>query len=371
MVTQLAHTPLTEWHAAHGGRMVDFAGWSMPVQYASIVAEHQATRTVAGLFDISHMGRLRFSGPDAGSWLDHLVTRPASKLEPGQIIYAFVTNEAGGILDDVLVYRLTEGSGQSYFLMVVNASNRQKIVEWIEQHRGDFDADFQDLTLDTAMIAVQGPQALKFAQPLIATDMSRMKYYTGAETRIGVAQGMVSRTGYTGEDGCELIVDSAHAQEIWNQLVAAGATPAGLGCRDTLRLEADMPLYGHELNETTNPFQAGLGFAVELEGAEFPGARALRQVLQLPSSTARVGLELAGKRVPREGFSVINPANQQAVGHVTSGTFSPTFEKPLAMAYVESSVAAPGTPLLVDIRGRAETAVVVKLPFYRRPRPTL
>jgi aminomethyltransferase len=353
---------------AHGARMVDFAGWSMPVQYTSIVAEHNATRTGAGLFDISHMGRLRFSGPDAAHWIDRLVTRRASKLGPGQIVYALATNSQGGILDDVLVYRLSDLGGAPYYLMVVNASNREKIVAWINSHRGSEDATFDDVTQQWAMIAIQGPRAIELAAPLVEANIAGMKYYHGAETRIAGHGGIASRTGYTGEDGCELIVGSAIAPQVWTQLIAAGAAPAGLGCRDTLRLEAGMPLYGHELSEEINPFQAGLGFAVDLEGAQFPGADVLAHARDDRTQPVRVGLELTGKRVPREDFAILEPANARQVGFVSSGTFSPTFEKPLAMGYVEPPYSAPGTELLIDIRGRNEAARVVKLPFYRRPR---
>lgn len=339
----------------------------MPVQYSSIVVEHNATRQSAGIFDISHMGRLRFSGPQAAALLDRLATRRASKLAPGQIQYALVTNDAGGILDDVLIYRLANAAGETYYLMVVNASNREKIVAWIESRRGSENVDFVDATRDWAMIAIQGPRALELAQPLVEADIAAMKYYTGAETRIAGHGGIVSRTGYTGEDGCELIVGSAAASGVWEQLVAAGATPAGLGCRDTLRLEAAMPLYGHELSEEVNPIQAGLGFAVELEGASFPGAEALRQAKHV-KQPVRVGLEVSGKRVPRENFPILDPSTSRQVGFVTSGTFSPTFEKSLAMGYVETEYSAPGVELAIDVRGRNESARVVKLPFYKRKR---
>jgi aminomethyltransferase len=369
MNSNLAHTPLYDWHAANGGRMVDFAGWSMPVQYSSIVSEHLATRQVAGLFDISHMGRLRFDGPGAARFLDGLVTRSVADQGPGRIRYGLVTNDAGGILDDILVYHLQDAAGGSYYLMVVNASNREKIVDWIQPRLvGARDVQMTDVTHTWSMIAVQGPRALELVQPLVDAPLSAMKYYTGAECRIGRHSGIVSRTGYTGEDGCELIVGATVVAAIWTELLERGGPwgvlPAGLGCRDTLRLEAAMPLYGHELNEQIDPFLAGLDFAVNLKGRSFPGRDALEKLAAQTNRPRRVGLEFDSKRVPREGFEV--RCDGKAVGQVTSGTFSPTFNRPLAMAYVAAECAAVGTQLNVDIRGREEPARVVPLPFYRR-----
>jgi aminomethyltransferase len=361
----LAQTPLHDWHAAHHARLVDFAGWSMPIQYASIVAEHQATRTAAGAFDISHMGRLRFDGPAAGAFLDGLVTRRVADQKPGQIRYSLMTNDAGGILDDVLVYHLAAAAGSSYRLLVVNASNREKILAWIEPRLADRkDVRLRDLTHDWAMLAVQGPRALSLVQSLAEAELAGLKYYTGTETRVAGHEAIVSRTGYTGEDGCELVVRSAAAEGIWRQIIAAGATPAGLGCRDTLRLEAGMPLYGHELNEQIDPLQAGLAFAVNLDGRQFVGRDALVQLKSDAARPQRIGFELQGKRVAREGFAIEHDGRR--VGEVTSGTFSPTLERPIGMGYVEPEFIAVGQRLTVDIRGRGEPAVVVPLPFYRR-----
>jgi len=365
MVIALAQTPLHDWHASHGGRMVDFAGWSMPVQYSSIVAEHTATRNAASLFDISHMGRLRFDGPGAPGFLDSVVTRRVTDQQPGQIRYALATNAHGGILDDVLVYHLKDAGGGPYWLLVVNASNRQKIVEFLQpQLPLAFDVDMTDVTLDWAMIALQGPHALELAQPLIELSLDTLKYYHGAETRIAGHGGIVSRTGYTGEDGCEIIVGSRAVAGVWQALVDAGATPAGLGARDTLRLEAGMPLYGHELTEAVDPFQAGLDFAVNLKDRTFTGHGALERLKQQTGRPQRVGLVMSGKRVPREGFRILSA--DKDVGCVTSGTFSPTLERPIAMGYVAAEFAAPDTELTIDVRGRAEPARVVPLPFYRR-----
>ena len=367
-----AKTALYDWHAAHHGRLVEFGGWLMPVQYETIVAEHNTVRKTVGLFDVSHMGRLKFTGAGAGTFLEGLLTRRVADMKPGQIRYSLVTNDAGGILDDVLLCNLTgdnKHSGSPYYLLVVNASNRQKILDWLAPRLHDRpDVQMADETLATAMIAVQGPAALKLLQPLADIDLAAMRYYTGAEAKIGGRPAIVSRTGYTGEDGFELTVPAAEAVAIWDSLLSAGkplgAQPAGLGARDTLRLEAAMPLYGHELNEEIDPLTAGLGFAVHLDGRSFPGRDALARIAAAPTSRVRIGLQLSGKRVPREHYEIRK--GQEPVGEVTSGTFSPTFQHPIAMGYVRSESAQEGAELMIDIRGQAEPARVVKLPFYRR-----
>jgi len=369
MAGDLLKTPLHLWHAAHGARLVDFAGWHMPVQYGSIVEEHQATRKAATLFDVSHMGRIRFDGPGAEAFLDRLLTRKVLGMGPGKIRYSLMCKEDGGILDDVLVYHLHAHSGGLYYQLVVNASNRQKILSWLAaQKKSTDDVKFADQTQATAMIAVQGPLALRVAEPLVGADLGGLAYYTGCETTICGHAGIASRTGYTGEDGCELVVPASAAVEVWERLFAQGKelglAAAGLGARDTLRLEAAMPLYGHELSESINPLQAGLGFAVTLQSHDFIGRQALAARKDDSSQPVRVGLELAGRRVPREHYGVLSAG--QTVGEVTSGTFSPTLQKPIAMAYVKPAFAAVGTELTVDIRGTAEPAKVVPLPFYRR-----
>jgi aminomethyltransferase len=377
MTATLLQTPLHDWHAEHGGRLVDFAGWSMPVHYGSIVTEHNATRNSLGLFDVSHMGRLLFTGASAEAFLDSLVTRRVTDMSPGQVRYALATNDIGGILDDVLVYRLpsesgggrpTSGSGPSY-LMVVNASNRPKIVCWIEAKLcGWSDVEPRDSTAELAMIAVQGPRAVEVFGPMADADISSMKYYHCRRAMIDDNSAIISRTGYTGEDGFEVILPSEAAAALWQRVLDAGesigAMPCGLGCRDTLRLEAAMPLYGHELGEDITPWQAGLEFAVDLEGRTFPGREVLCKMQQLPPPRIRVGLELTGKRVPREHYPIL--MDGATVGEVTSGTFSPTLNKPIAMGYVDRAHTAVGTELSIDVRGSAEPAGIVKLPFYRR-----
>jgi aminomethyltransferase len=353
-------TPLYDWHAAHGARLVDFAGWDMPVQYTSITDEHNAVRTAAGLFDISHMGRLSFAGPGALDLIQYVYTNNAATLADGQARYGLICNEQGGIRDDVLVYRWPYG-----YAMVVNASNREKIVAWLAQHKGTRDVEVSDRTLATCMIAVQGPRAVELCRGLTAADAGQLAYYHATPTTYQRKPCVVSRTGYTGEDGLEIMVAAGQGVELWEDLVGRGAKPCGLGARDTLRLEAAMPLYGHELTEETDPYQAGLGWAVKPDKGDFIGREALRRLRDDPARR-RVGLELQGKRIAREGAAVLRDGRE--VGRVTSGTFSPTLGRVIAMAYVDPDCTAAGTECAVDVRGKTDSARVVPLPFYRRPR---
>jgi aminomethyltransferase len=352
-------TPLYDWHVAHGARLVEFGGWDMPVQYTSIVEEHNAVRTGAGLFDISHMGRLSFAGPDALALIQHVYTNNAATLKDFQIRYGLVCNEKGGVRDDVLVYRWPYG-----YSMVVNASNRDKIVAWLAAHKGGRDLQIVDQTTQTCMVAVQGPKALAICQGLTAVDAGQLSYYYAAPTRYRDKNCVVSRTGYTGEDGLEIMIAASEAVTLWEDLVSRGANPCGLGARDTLRLEAAMPLYGHELTEEIDPLQAGLGWAVKLDKGDFIGRDALLRRRDDTSRQQRVGLELEGKRIAREGAALLREG--RPVGTVTSGTFSPTLGKAIAMAYVDPACTKLGTELAVDVRGKEATARVVTLPFYRR-----
>ncbi|MCA9213742.1 MAG: glycine cleavage system aminomethyltransferase GcvT [Planctomycetales bacterium] len=366
----LARTPLYQWHVDNGARMVDFAGWSMPIQYSTITAEHIATRTAVTLFDVSHMGRFRFSGPHGLAFLDSLLTRRVDNLAEGRIRYSLVTNEAGGILDDILAYHMpARGAEKPYAGMVVNGSNREKLSSWFQVHVSDFDVGFSDDTLESAMIAVQGPKAIEVAQRVTDLPISQMKYFTVTHCPFAGADATISRTGYTGEDGIEVTVPAAAAEQTWLQLLEAGEPfgicPAGLGARDTLRLEAAMPLYGHELSENISAAQTGLNFALDLDGRRFPGCDVIAKTLDAPDMPCRVGLKLTGKRVPREDYRVFD-ADGNDIGVVTSGTFSPTLECPLAMAYVSKQHSSLGLGLNIDIRGKLHPAEVVALPFYKR-----
>lgn len=339
--------------------MVDFGGWDMPVQYSTIVEEHLAVRNASGIFDISHMGRLKITGPDATSFLQKICSNNCSNLKIGQVRYNLVCNENGTILDDILVYNLAAD-----YLLVVNASNRLKIVSWLLRHATSFNIQIEDQTLYTSMIAVQGPTAIPVAKDLIADDTSNLGYYFNFDTKVMGIPSLVSRTGYTGEDGVEIIVPKGEELKVWDKLVSLGVQPCGLGCRDTLRLEAGMPLYGHEIDENTNPLEAGLSWAVKFDKGDFIGRDALNTEKNNPSGQTRVGIELFSKRIPREGCPIIKSGIVS--GEVTSGTFSPTFNKPIAMAFVPLTLASVGTELEVDIRGKFESCKVVALPFYKR-----
>jgi aminomethyltransferase len=357
-------TPLFDWHQSQGARIVGFGGWLMPVLYSSIVEEHQAVRQRVGLFDISHMGRLTFDGPDELAWLEHVTTNHVARLAANQIQYSLMANGGGGLIDDVLVYRTPYGH-----LMVCNASNRGNVLAQLERHREGRTAILVDRTADTAMIAVQGPRAFETVQPLFSSLLEPVKYYHLMLGRVlGDVDAVVSRTGYTGEDGFELIVGAAAATRVWEALIesgrAHGIVPCGLGARDTLRFEAAMPLYGHELNEVVNPYAVGLGWVVKLDKGPFVGRDALVEAKAHPGQT-RVGLRLEGKRIARQGAKVFR--GEQVVGLVTSGTFAPTLGQTLAMALVEPDCAVVDMALQVDVRGHVEAARVVNLPFYRRP----
>lgn len=353
-------TALHDWHVSHGARMVDFAGWDMPVVYTGIVEEHQTVRTACGIFDIGHMGRLEITGPEALDLVQYLCTNNAATMKEGQVRYSLICNESGGVQDDVLIYRWPDR-----FWLVVNAANRQKILNCIARVRGTRQATVTDLTLTTGMVAVQGPKALELCRGLVPVDLEAIAYYFAVGTTFQGKDCKVSRTGYTGEDGVEFVVPSEKIAELWSTLVERGCRPCGLGARDTLRLEAAMPLYGHELTEEIDPFQAGLGWAVKLDKGDFLGRDGLKMRQQDATLPRRVGLELPGKRIAREGYPVL-ATDGRPIGHVTSGTLAPTLQKSIAMAYVQPQFTAPGTQLQVDIRGKPEPAVVVKLPFYSR-----
>lgn len=372
-------SPLHDEHVALGATMTPFAGWQMPLRYAGDLAEHQAVRTAAGLFDLSHMGELHVDGPGAGAGLDHALVGTLSGLAVGRARYTMIVQPDGGILDDLIVYRL----GDEAYLVVANASNVAVVRDALAERLAGFDASLTDRSLETALIAVQGPRAAEIVTGLTeAADVEAVRdvrYYAGVPATVGGVAALVARTGYTGEDGYELFVPADAAPGLWRDLLAAGAplglVPAGLSARDSLRLEAGMPLYGNELDTTTAPHDAGLGRVVKLdkttpEGDPLPfvGRDALASRAHATPSRVLVGLVGSGRRAARHGYEVVAGTAPDAatVGRVTSGAPSPTLGTPIAMAYVTPEVSAVGTELAVDVRGRREPVRVVALPFYRR-----
>lgn len=374
----ILRTPLNDWHRQRGARMIPFGGWDMPVQYSSVIHEHETVRRAVGITDVSHMGRLVFDGPGAGEFLDSVLSRNVAALQPGQIRYSLLTNEQGGIIDDLLVGLLVrERTGDPYYSVVVNASNREKDIAFITKFltpeiaaAPEKEVRFLDETFERGMIAVQGPRSAELLQPFFETDLATMKYYSGIDTRFANVGrwAVLTRTGYTGEDGFEVMLEPFYMEQFVEQLFETGKElgiePVGLGARDTLRLEAAMPLYGHELDEQTNPFEAGLGYALHLDGPAFPGSSELRRLKLEQPSKIRVGLEILDRRPAREGSEI--HAEGRKIGTVTSGSFSPTLQKPIAMGYVPPEFSQPGQSLSVDVRGKMLDAVVVPLPFYKR-----
>ncbi|GAA2721338.1 glycine cleavage system aminomethyltransferase GcvT [Actinocorallia aurantiaca] len=355
----LKTTPLYELHKELGGNLVDFAGYLMPLRYGSETAEHQAVRTSAGIFDISHMGEIFVTGEQAAEALDHALVGKASALEAGRARYTMIVDPEGRVLDDLIVYRLSLHG----FLVVANASNAPVVAEELRRRAADFEASVDDQSENYALIAVQGPKAQAILERLTDADLAGLKYYAMISGTVGGVVAFIARTGYTGEDGFELFVEAGDAVPLWQKIVEAGGdevVPCGLSARDTLRLEAGMPLYGHELTAELTPYDAGLGRVVRLE-KDFVGRDALAAVAEAEPSRRLVGLVARGRRVPRAGYAVIGDDGTEC-GVVTSGAPSPTLGKPIAMAYVGTG----STPVAVDIRGKHEPVDVVDLPFYRR-----
>jgi glycine cleavage system T protein (aminomethyltransferase) len=365
-------TALDAVHRALGATMTDFAGWEMPLRYASEREEHNAVRARAGLFDLSHMGEITVTGPQAGEALDFALVGHLSVLAVGRARYTMICGEDGGIVDDLIVYRLAD----SEYLIVANASNAQTVLDAVTERAARFDAQVKDDRDAYALIAVQGPRSPAILASLTDADLDGLKYYAGLPGTVAGVGALIARTGYTGEDGFELFVAPSDAEALWQALTEVGKAyeliPCGLSCRDTLRLEAGMPLYGHELTAALTPFDAGLGRVVKFDKpGDFVGRKALEQAAQQAQAAPPrklVGLIAAGRRVPRAGYAVMD-AEDAAIGEVTSGAPSPTLGRPIAMAYVDARHAAPGTKgVAVDIRGTHEPYEVVALPFYKRER---
>ncbi|MEO8879404.1 MAG: glycine cleavage system aminomethyltransferase GcvT, partial [Gemmatimonadaceae bacterium] len=347
-------------------RMIPFAGWDMPVQYKGLVEEHNAVRAAAGLFDLSHMGEIFVTGPDAAAALDYALVTAPGKLAVGRAHYSMIVAADGGILDDLIVYRL----GDARYMVVPNASNAATVAAALKERFANFDALLDDASLRTSLVAIQGPRAAEILQPFVGVDLTTIKYYSGTETTACGVPAILARTGYTGEDGFELFVAWDDALRVWDALLEAGAArglvPAGLGARDTLRLEAGMPLYGQELGRDTTPFEAGLGRLVSFaKPGDFVGRAALERARDNPRK-ALVGLKLSGRGIARIGYPVYLPAAADASGAITSGTASPTLGYAIAMGFVPIDRAAVGGALEVGIRDQRASAEVVPMPFYKR-----
>ncbi|MET8691146.1 glycine cleavage system aminomethyltransferase GcvT [Streptomyces bauhiniae] len=362
-------TALDAVHRSLGATMTDFAGWDMPLRYGSERDEHQAVRTRAGLFDLSHMGEITVTGPEAAALLNYALVGDLASVGVGRARYTMICRADGGILDDLIVYRLAEHE----YMVVANASNAQVVLDALTERAAGFDAEVRDDRDAYALLAVQGPESPGILKAVTDADLDGLKYYAGLPGTVAGVPALIARTGYTGEDGFELFVKPEHAPQLWEALLEAGATaglvPCGLSCRDTLRLEAGMPLYGHELTTELTPFDAGLGRVVKFgKEGDFVGREALTQAAERAEARpprVLVGLIAEGRRVPRAGYAVV--AGGEVIGEVTSGAPSPTLGKPLAIAYVDAAHAAPGsTGVGVDIRGSHEPYEVVALPFYKR-----
>jgi aminomethyltransferase len=361
--TPLKTTALHARHAASGAKLVPFAGWEMPLEYAGVTAEHMAVRTAAGIFDVSHMGQIEIAGKQALAAVQHVATNDAAKLAPGRAQLSVLASPEGTVLDDILVYRLAS----SHFLLVVNAANAGRDFTWITSQVAGFDVAVVDTSSRYALIAVQGPKALAVVQPLASVPLDEIPYYGFAHGEVAGARATISRTGYTGEDGIEVFVPPAMADSVWQAVVQAGpdiVVPCGLAARDTLRLEAGMRLCGQDMDETTTVLEAGLGWAVGWDKASFVGAEALRAERQRGPARKLAGFEMRERGIARHGYAVQHDG--QVVGQVTSGTQTPYLKKAIGMAYLPAALAAPGTGVGIDIRGRVSAAEVTTLPFYRR-----
>lgn len=355
-------TSLYDVHKGLNASFTDFAGWEMPVRYTSELAEHRAVREAAGLFDLSHMAEIEVTGSEAGAALDYALVGNMSGIESGRARYTMMCDAEGGVLDDLVVYRI----GERQFLVVANAGNAAVVLAELLKRAGSFDAEVTDRSSETALIAVQGPRAADIVGSVTNSALAGLKYYAAMPAKVAGQDVVLARTGYTGEDGFELFVPSPEAAALWSALTEAGEPhgllPSGLASRDTLRLEAGMPLYGNELTTAVSPFEANLGRVVKFAKRDFVG----KNVLERRREPGRVlaGLRGTGRRSPRHGYRVLD--GECEVGEVTSGALSPTLGYPIAMAYVAKKSSEPGTKLTVDVRGRSEPVEVVGLPFYRR-----
>ncbi len=365
LTEQLKRTPLFDVYAAYGGKTIDFGGWELPVQFSSIKEEHEAVRTRAGLFDVSHMGEIIVKGTGSEAFLQKLITNDVTKLAVGQAQYTAMCYTDGGIVDDLLVYKLEE----NHYLLVVNAGNIEKDFNWIKQHATD-EVELVNLSDSYGLLALQGPKAEKILQKLTSTDLSSIKFFRFQdEVEVAGKKVLVSRTGYTGEDGFEIYASSEDVVDLWKEILAAGKEegilPCGLGARDTLRFEACLPLYGQELSKDISPLEAGIGFVVKLQKeADFLGKEVLVEQKQNGIPRKSVGLEMTDKGIPRTGYPVY--VGDKQIGFVTTGTQSPTFKKNIGLALIETAYTELGQEVEVEIRNKRLKAVTVATPFYKR-----
>jgi aminomethyltransferase len=369
-LTELKRTALFDRHVALGARIIPFAGWEMPVQYQGILAEHRAVRAAAGLFDLGHMGQFQVTGPDALAFLQYTTTNDLSQLKPGQAKYGLLSNEKGGVVDDIIVYRNPEG--EDGYMVVINAANTDKDVAWwevVRQRRSDLDVDAHDISPEVGMIAIQGPNAVAITERVTNEPVGELEYFSWRNGEVAGVPAKIARTGYTGEDGFEFYATNEHIGQVWDALLEAGKdlgiVPVGLGARDTLRLEARMPLYGQELGDDISPYEAGLGWAVSLDKGDFVGRDAMAAVKDQGAERRVVGFKMIGRSgSPRTHYPIL--VDGEEVGEVTSGAFSPTLEENIGLALIKRSVAGVGKPLQIVVRGKPADAVQVKTPFYKR-----
>jgi aminomethyltransferase len=353
----LKRTPLFETHRRLGAKLVEFGGWEMPIQYTSIIEEHQTVRSSVGIFDVSHMGEIEITGPNALDLVQKLITNDASTLKDYQVLYSPMCYESGGTVDDLLVYKLPDR-----FLLVVNAANTEKDFAWAQQNAKGFSVAVKNVSDDYGQIAIQGPKAEEFLQPFVESSLKDLRYYWATQAQMLSHTVLLSRTGYTGEDGFEIYAEPKVIVTLWDELVRAGAKPIGLGARDTLRFEAGMPLYGHELDEKTTPVEAGLGWTVKEKDSDYNCKKILLAQKRQGTVKKLVGLKMLEPGVPRQGYKIF--ADGREVGAVTSGMFAPTVNAFLAMGFVSSDI-LPTALIEVEIRGQRKRAQLTKLPFYR------
>jgi aminomethyltransferase len=359
----LKRTPLYETHKALGARFTEFGGWEMPVFYSGIIEEHHTVRKAVGLFDVSHMGQIRISGPDALTYLQYMTTNEVSYLEIGQAEYSLLCNEKGGIIDDIICYKLSP----SVFFICVNASNADKDFAWLLKQRASFNCEIKNESATWAQLALQGPMASNALRPLLKIDPSSIKHFRFAQVQLLACDVILARTGYTGEDGFEIFCPPSKVVDLWNELLKSGATfgikPIGLGARDTLRTEMKYTLYGNEITESTTPLEANLGWVVKFE-KDFIGRKALLEQKTLGIKKKLVGFEMTGRGIARHGYPIFD-AGQREIGIVTSGTMSPMLNKAIGIGYVETPMSNIGQEILIKIREQLVEAKVVKTPFYQ------